>query len=273
MNSLHSGSGSDETSRSGTGKVSLNSRLANNIHLNCRDEVFKENQPIADFAFTEKVAVAFDDMLDRSVPFYQEIQRMIVEMAKDFVVDGTNVYDLGCSTGTTLQHLSSRIDKQVRFIGVDSSEAMLDQCREKLAVSEFRGELELKCADLNHGLRIENASMVLMVLTLQFVRPLYRDALMSSIVQGLRENGCVILVEKVLGEDSLFNRLFIDYYYDLKKRNGYSDLEISRKREALENVLVPYKLMENREMLLRAGFRYCDVFFKWYNFCGMIAVK
>ena len=150
---------------------------------------------------------------------------------------------------------------------------MLEQCREKLAVSEFRGELELKCADLNHGLRIENASMVLMVLTLQFVRPLYRDALMSSIVQGLRENGCVILVEKVLGEDSLFNRLFIDYYYDLKKRNGYSDLEISRKREALENVLVPYKLMENREMLLRAGFRYCDVFFKWYNFCGMIAVK
>ena len=80
-------------------------------------------------------------------------------------------------------------------------------------------------------------------------------------------------MEKVLGEDSLFNRLFIDYYYDLKKRNGYSDLEISRKREALENVLVPYKLMENREMLLRAGFRYCDVFFKWYNFCGMIAVK
>ena len=82
-----------------------------------------------------------------------------------------------------------------------------------------------------------------------------------------------ILVEKVLGEDSLFNRLFIKYYYDLKRRNGYSDLEIAQKREALENVLVPYKLLENREMLIRAGFRYCDVFFKWYNFTGLIAVK
>jgi len=80
-------------------------------------------------------------------------------------------------------------------------------------------------------------------------------------------------VEKLIGEDSLFNRLFIKYYYDMKKRNGYSELEIAQKREALENVLIPYKLMENREMLLRAGFRYCDVFFKWYNFCGIIAVK
>jgi len=112
-----------------------------------------------------------------------------------------------------------------------------------------------------------------MVLTLQFVRPLYRDKLAQAILGGLNENGCLILVEKVLGEDSVFNRLFIKYYYDMKKSRGYTDLEIAQKREALENVLVPYKLLENREMLLRAGFRYCDVFFKWYNFTGMIAVK
>ncbi len=115
--------------------------------------------------------------------------------------------------------------------------------------------------------------MVLMVLTLQFVRPLYRDTLIKAILQGLNENGCFILVEKVLGEDSVFNRPFIKYYYDFKKRNGYSELEIAQKREALENVLVPYRLLENREMLLRNGFRHCDVFFKWYNFCGMIAFK
>jgi tRNA (cmo5U34)-methyltransferase len=132
---------------------------------------------------------------------------------------------------------------------------------------------EFRCADLNQGVVIENASMVLMILALQFIRPLYRDKLIGMILQGLNENGALILVEKLIGEDSLFNRLFIKYYYDMKKRNGYSELEIAQKREALENVLIPYKLMENREMLLRAGFRYCDVFFKWYNFCGIIAVK
>jgi tRNA (cmo5U34)-methyltransferase len=198
---------------------------------------------------------------------------MIAEMAADFAVEGTHIYDLGCSTGTTLLGLHSKLPKRLKFIGVDNSEEMLKRCREKLAQHRFDREHELVCADLNQGVSIENASMVLMVLTLQFVRPLYRDTLIGTILRGLNENGGLILVEKVLGEDSLFNRLFIKYYYHLKKRHGYSELEIAQKREALENVLIPYKLLENREMLLRAGFRYVDVFFKWYNFCGMIAVK
>ena len=238
-----------------------------------KDEIFKSAEPVADFAFGEKVASVFDDMLDRSVPFYQEMQRMIAEMAGDFAAEGTNVYDLGCSTGNTLLNLDPQVGKDVRFIGVDYSEEMLKRCRQKLAERGFKRNHELLCADLNQGVRIENASMVLMVLTLQFVRPLYRDTLIKAILQGLNENGCLILVEKVLGEDSIFNRHFIKYYYDLKKRHGYSEMEIAQKREALENVLVPYKLLENREMLLRAGFRYVDVFFKWYNFCGIVAVK
>jgi tRNA (cmo5U34)-methyltransferase len=81
------------------------------------------------------------------------------------------------------------------------------------------------------------------------------------------------MVEKVLGESSTFNRLFINHYYELKRRNGYSDLEIAQKREALENVLVPYRLEENREMLRAQGFRHVDVFWKWYNFCGILAMK
>ena len=238
-----------------------------------KDEVFREAKPVADFSFGEKVASVFDDMLDRSVPFYQEMQRMIAEMATDFASEGTRVYDLGCSTGNTLLTLDATVGKNVKFIGIDNSEEMLKRCRQKLAEHGFKRDHELRCTDLNQGVDIDNASMVLMVLTLQFVRPLYRDTLIKSILQGLNENGCLILVEKVLGEDSIFNRHFIKYYYDLKKRHGYSEMEISKKREALENVLVPYKLMENREMLLRAGFRYCDVFFKWYNFCGIIAVK
>ncbi len=237
------------------------------------DGVFRERQEATDFNFGEKVAAVFDDMLDRSVPFYEEMQRMIAEMASDFAVEGSKIYDLGCSTGTTLLKLDKVVPKGVRFVGVDYSEEMLKRCREKLVDHGFEREHELICADLNGEMHIENASMVLMVLTLQFVRPLNRDALVKKILQGLRENGVLVLVEKVLGEDSLFNRLFIRYYYELKKRHGYSEMEIAQKREALENVLVPYKLAENQEVLKRAGFRYTEVFFKWYNFCGMVAMK
>lgn len=239
-----------------------------------KDEVFKDPQStVADFTFGEKVASVFDDMLLRSVPFYEEMQRMIAEMAADFAVEGTNIYDLGCSTGTTILHLASNLSQNVKFVGIDNSEEMLKRCRQKLAEHHFARDHELICADLNQGVQIENASIVLMILTLQFIRPLHRDRLIEQILSGLNQNGCLIVVEKVLGEDSLFNRLFIKYYYDFKKRNGYSEMEIAQKREALENVLIPYKLMENRELFLRTGFRYCDVFFKWYNFCGLIAVK
>jgi tRNA (cmo5U34)-methyltransferase len=120
---------------------------------------------------------------------------------------------------------------------------------------------------------VENASVVLLVLTLQFVRPLYRERIIKSIYDGMADNGCLIIVEKVLGENSTFNRLFIKHYYEMKMRNGYSELEISQKREALENVLVPYRLEENKELLRGAGFKHVDVFFKWYNFCGIIAMK
>ena len=239
-----------------------------------KDEVYREDQEtVADFTFGEKVVSVFDDMVGRSVPFYDEMQRMVMEMATDFAMPGTNVYDLGCSTGTTMLNLAPHVPADVTFIGVDNSHNMLKRCAAKLKEHNFKGRSELMYADLNEGLEIKNASMVLMVLSLQFVRPLYRDRLIAQIYEGLNENGCLILVEKFLGEDSLFNRLFIRYYYDMKKRNGYSEMEIAQKREALENVLIPYKPLENREMLLRAGFRYVDSFFKWYNFGGIIAVK
>jgi tRNA (cmo5U34)-methyltransferase len=127
--------------------------------------------------------------------------------------------------------------------------------------------------DLNEPYVIANASVVVLNLTLQFVRPLFRDRLVRSIWEGLNENGCLILVEKVLGNDSLFNRLFIKFYYDMKRRNDYSDTEIAQKREALENVLIPYRIDENVELLRRNGFGSVDVFFKWYNFAGLIGVK
>lgn len=239
-----------------------------------RDEVFRDPQEsVSDFRFGADVAGVFDDMLTRSVPLYAEIQRMIGEMAADVVTPGSRVYDLGCSTGTTMLALDPAVTRDATFVGVDSSEDMLAKCREKLGAHGFARPYELQCLDLNQGVRVENASLALLVLTLQFIRPLNRERLMTDVFAGLKQNGAVILVEKVLGEDSHFNRLFIKYYYDLKRRSGYSDTEIVQKREALENVLVPYKLLENRELLLRTGFRYVDVFFKWYNFCGIVAIK
>ena len=230
-------------------------------------------EAIADFRFGADVAQVFDDMLSRSVPFYGEIQRMIAELALDIVEPGSNVYDLGCSTGTTMLLLDRDLPEDVNFVGVDDSRDMLEKCEEKLRSNGVKRNVALRCADLNSGVEMADASLVLMVLTLQFLRPLHREKLIADIFAELRENGGLILVEKVLGEDSHFNRLFIKHYYDYKRRNGYSETEISQKREALENVLIPYKLLENRQLLLKSGFQYVDVFFKWYNFCGIVAIK
>jgi len=239
-----------------------------------RDEVFRERKnKIDDFNFGPQVASVFEDMLDRSVPFYHEIQRMITEIGADFAAPGSRIYDLGCSTGTTLLNLDSAIEGNVGFVGIDNSNDMLERCRANFVEHGVKRAYSLDCRNLNEGVEIENASVVIMCLTLQFIRPLYRETLVKRIFEQLNGNGCLILVEKVLGEHSLFNRLFINYYYNMKRRNKYSELEISQKREALENVLIPYKLLENREMLQRCGFRYVDTFFKWYNFSGMIAVK
>jgi len=238
-----------------------------------KDQIFAERTEAGDFRFDLKTVAVFDDMVDRSVPFYGEIQRMIGEIATDFAVDGTNLYDLGCSTATTLLVLDPLISPGVRFVGIDNSQEMLDEARRKLALGNVTRPHELIAADLHQGPRLENASVVILNLTLQFIRPLYRDKLIASIAGGTNDKGCLILVEKLTVSDSLLNRLFIKYYYGLKRRSGYSDLEISQKREALENVLIPYRLDENVDMLRSAGFRSVEVFFRWYNFCGMLAVR
>jgi len=237
-----------------------------------KDKLYdNDTAPIADFRFDENTAAVFDDMLERSVPFYAEMQRQIAELAADFATDGSLIVDLGCSLGQTIHRLDS-LAQDVRFVGIDSSDAMLARADAALA-SSMRHPYELRRADLNDGLRLDNASVVIMSLTLQFVRPLYRQRVLAEIYAGLNPDGCLLLIEKVGVEESLLNRLYIDHYYDFKRRNGYSRTEIARKREALENVLIPYRLTENEEMLRNAGFRAVDAFFKWYNFAGLIALK
>lgn len=241
-----------------------------------RDRIFDDPKDLVqDFKFNEETAAVFDDMVDRSVPFYQEMQRMTGDLAEDFAVDGTSVWDLGCSTCTTILELGHRLGhlKDLKFIGIDNSEQMLKRGRKKLMDAGFQHPYDLRVGDLNTDVHIENASVVNLLLTLQFVRPLNRENVLRRVYDGLNDNGCLILIEKVLCEDSLFNRLFIKHYYDYKRRQGYSEMEIAQKREALENVLIPYRLTENEKMLRGVGFSGVDVFFKWYNFVGIVAKK
>lgn len=226
-----------------------------------------------DFDFGENVAEIFDDMLKRSVPFYFEIQNMIADLSSEFLIKGSNIYDLGCSTGTTLLFLNRRIGHHdYKMVGVDYSEHMLQRARQKLDAASVTN-YELIQADLNKPVSFENMSVAIMTLTLQFIRPLYRNSLISKIYDSLLNHGCLIIVEKVLCKDSKLNRSFIENYYQFKIRNNYSKTEIAAKRESLENILVPYRLEEDLEMLRRNGFEIAETFFRWFNFAGIIAVK
>ncbi len=238
------------------------------------DQIFKTRiEKKSDFKFDTAVVNVFDDMVVRSVPMYIEFQRMIAEISADYARPGTSVYDLGCSTGTTFLSINPVLDSSVGFVGIDESNEMLEKCRKNLDQHAVTRPVVLKVADLNKQVEIENASVVILCLTLQFVRPINRQRLIGSIYNQMNPGGCIILIEKVLGESAEFNRQFIKYYYDLKRRNNYDEMEIAQKREALENVLIPYKLSENIQMLTDSGFHSVETFFKWHNFAGMVALK
>ena len=238
-----------------------------------KDTLFEKSTAPGKFEFNEPVARVFDDMLERSVPSYKECQQMVVDLALHFAQKGSAVYDLGCSTGTMLKHLVRAIpEKQkIRFVGLDNSEAMLNKARGKL-----KGHLKrcaLVKANMESDFGLSDASVVIMNYTLQFLSPRRRAAMLKKIYQGLRPGGGLILIEKVQGESDDLNDLFVEQYHAYKRNQGYSKLEIAKKREALEKVLIPLKPGKNRDLLAEAGFRQVDVFFKWFNFAGFLAVK
>ena len=238
------------------------------------DQVFADAEAaINDFKFDQKVVKVFDDMVSRSVPYYVEMQRMTGELAADFAKPNTNLYDIGCSTGTTMILLDDVVEPSVKFIGYDNSAEMLEKADSKMKEANVERKYDLHKADLHQGFLVENASVVTMLLTLQFIRPLHREKVVKNIFDGLNNDGCLIMIEKVTSEDTIFNRLFIDHYYDYKRRNGYTETEITQKREALENVLIPYRMEENFDLLRGVDFRNIEVFFRWYNFCAIIAIK
>lgn len=244
------------------------------VKLGGNDKVFAEGWKPKDFVFDAKVASVFDDMVSRSVPLYNETQAAALGLARHFLQPQSNVYDIGCSTAMLLRAFAKLVDDpSIKMIGIDNAKAMLDQAKIKNEADNLSKRISLKLANAEDDMGMENASVIFMTYTLQFVRPLHREALLRQIYNALKPNGVLILLEKVLGNDSLFNRLYIDLYYAYKATAGYTDEEIRNKREALENVMIPYRTDENMELLRRTGFASSDIFFKWYNWVGIVAVK
>lgn len=233
------------------------------------DKVF-EKTITKQFEFDEDVASVFDDMLNRSVPYYKEMQRLTINFALNYLENESKVYDLGCSTASTLIELSKHCDKNLNLYGIDNSEAMLNRARKKSKA--FGVDLNLILGDIDEA-NFSGANLIISNYTLQFIRPLQREKLVKKIFNSLEENGVFIFSEKVISEDKTLNKQCIDEYYEFKKSQGYSEFEISQKREALENVLIPYTEEENKKMIKDAGFTHCETLFKWVNFATFIAIK
>ena len=241
------------------------------------DQLFNQSGRVQDFAFDAQVARVFDDMVARSVPFYAEIQRIQADLLMDFLPEtGPVVCDLGCSTGTTIAHLTQhpKCPPNAHFIGYDNAEAMLNKAKTKLAEPLAAGRVAFELADLSELKTLPECNAVILNWALQFVRPIDREHLLKTIYQALKPNGILLLSEKILASDTGLNRLYIDQHLHFKSsQSGYTDTENQRKREALENVLVPYRLDENYELLARAGFSRYDAYFRWFNFACIIAIK
>jgi tRNA (cmo5U34)-methyltransferase len=224
------------------------------------------------FEFDADVAAVFDDMLLRSVPFYKESQSLTRRFALNALGDGGVVYDLGCSTASLLLEIERTLDKEqsIRLIGIDNSSAMIEHARKK--IEAYGSRIELYEGDILL-FPYEKARVIISNYTLQFIRPMMRDTLVRTIAETLEEGGAFIFSEKVVSEDPKLNKELIDCYYDFKKVQGYSEYEIVQKREALENVLIPYTMNENILMAKNNGFKTCEVLFRWANFATFIAIK
>ncbi len=233
------------------------------------DKVF--DKPIEkQFEFDETVASVFDDMLERSIPFYDEVRRLMIDLILANEADGRQVVDLGSSTARFLLELAARKKTAMRLTGIDNSAAMVARARRK--AQAFGADIELIEGDiLTHD--YTGVDMVVANYTLQFVRPMQRLELLGRIAQGMPEGGWFLFSEKVVFGDKQLDKQMIDIYYDYKRTRGYSEYEIARKREALENVLIPFTIDENIKMCRDAGFSEVSTIFQWANFVTFVARK
>ena len=239
-----------------------------------RDNIYAVPQhDLGLFAFDDKVASVFPDMIRRSVPGYATIVAMTGLLAAKYASPGSRLYDLGCSLGASTLAMRQNVHHgDCRIIGVDNSAAMLQRCRTLIDTDTHDIPVSLACADLQ-DVAIEDASVVVLNFTLQFIPIAERDAAIQRIYAGLRPGGIMVLSEKVTFEDPHLDELNIDLHHQFKRANGYSELEVAQKRTALENVLVPETLGAHKQRISQAGFSSCDVWFQCFNFASLVALK
>ena len=210
-------------------------------------------------------------MISRSVPLYADAQRLIPKLAEGLNHQTLKIVDLGCSTGTSLILLARSLSHaNLELVGVDNSESMLEKCREKLQALGMLESALLQHADIE-SFDFADASIILMNYTLQFFDLSLRPKILKQLATRLKPGGFLVLSEKVHHADPQTDELLTELYFDFKRRNGYSELEISRKRDALENVLVPLTVEENVNMLQAAGFKKVELMLKWFNFATFVA--
>ena len=248
--------------------------------VNDRDTLFSRPlEQLVDFNFDEKVASVFPDMINRSVPGYASIVAMSGILAAEFYQAGSRCYDLGCSLGASALAMAKSIQSSgveansLQIIAVDNSAAMLQKAQSLLQQNNTQLNcIDFICADINQ-LEITNASVVVMNFTLQFIAPPQRAGLLRKIYQAMQPGGILILSEKLNYKDADQQQLLIDMHHYFKKANGYSALEISQKRQTLENVLLPETLAEHQQRLQAVGFRQTEQWFQCFNFSSLIAIK
>ena len=233
-----------------------------------KDNLFKKS-PKKQFEFDKSVASVFDDMIYRSVPFYKENLELCVSLISKLAPQKAKICDLGCASGNFLLELfKSR--KDFILSGIDNAKPMLEIAKQK--AKAYGAKIEFFEHSLNEFSFFKN-DVFIATYTLQFIRPPKRQALVDKIYKNLNENGIFILSEKILYEDAFLSKKILELYAEYKEKQGYTKFEISAKREALENVLVPYSTKENILLLQNAGFKSIETLFKWANFESFIAFK
>lgn len=239
-----------------------------------RDTIYRTPRtPVPPFEFNAAVANVFDDMIHRSVPMYGEIIQRQAQLVEGCCHPGSRVYDLGCSTGNLAMALCGRMPPGTfQMMAVDSSRPMLDIFNKRLAAAGRSGDITPLCRDIRR-VNMAAASAVVVNFTLQFIPPLDRDALLQKVYDALEPGGRFLFSEKTIHPNPALSDLQVDFYYRFKRENGYSEMEISQKREALETVLVPETLETHHDRLHRCGFSGIDVWLKWFNFCSWICTK
>jgi tRNA (cmo5U34)-methyltransferase len=228
---------------------------------------------ITDFAFDEAVARVFPDMIRRSVPGYTTIIPMIGIITAQYAQNGTACYDLGCSLGaSTLAMRHGLKDKQCSLIAIDNAEAMLERCSHYIELDNETTPVELICADINE-LAFQPCSVITLNFTLQFIAPEKRLALLTRLYKALKPGGVLILSEKICFPSPTEQSSLETLHWDFKRANGYSDLEVSQKRSALEQVLLPDTLDCHKARLRDAGFQEVFLWYQCFNFISLIALK